>query len=88
MPEGLKLRRDSVEWRESDGELIAIDLRASEYISTNATGTRLWRALAEGTDREGLVRVLLDAYEVDEATAAADVDRYLATLRERGLLDG
>jgi hypothetical protein len=88
MPGELRLRRGAVEWREVDGELIAIDLDASEYISANATGVRLWRALAAGSDRGRLVRLLLDAYDVDEATAAADVDRYLVMLRERSLLDG
>jgi hypothetical protein len=83
----LKLRREAVEWREVDGEVLALDVGASEYLSTNRTGTRLWQALAAGSDRPALVAMLVDAFEVDDRTASQDVDRFVAALRRRDLLD-
>jgi Coenzyme PQQ synthesis protein D (PqqD) len=83
----LKLRREAVEWRESEGELLVLDIGASEYLSANATGGRLWQALAGGATREELVGMLVEAFQVDDRTAEADVDAFLAMLRERGLLE-
>jgi hypothetical protein len=47
----------------------------------------MWTALASGTTQEDLVASLVDAYGIDAGTASADVDVFLADLRERGLLD-
>lgn len=83
----LRLRRDDLAWRAVEDELIAIDVRDSSYLSANDSGLLLWRTLAEGTTREGLVAALTEQFDVDPATAGADVDAFLADLRERGLLD-
>lgn len=84
---GLRLRLDRLHWIEADGEVVALDESARVYLGANPTGAVLWQALAGGTTRAELVRVLLDEYDVDEATAGADVDRFLADLDERGLLE-
>jgi hypothetical protein len=84
----LKLRREAVEWREADDEVLVLDVGAGEYLATNATGARLWQALAEGSDREQLVAMLVESFDVDESAAASDVDGFLATVRDRGLLEG
>jgi hypothetical protein len=65
----------------------ALDEDAVEYVAANPTGARLWRALAAGTDRDTLVAGLVESFEVPQAAAAADVDRFLAELRKRGLLE-
>jgi Coenzyme PQQ synthesis protein D (PqqD) len=81
------LRRDEIAWREIDGEVIAVDLRSSTYLSTNGSGTTLWHALVAGTTRAGLADALVQTYSIDQATAERDVDAFLADLTERGLLD-
>jgi hypothetical protein len=87
MATGLKLRPEAIEWREVEGEVLVLDIDASEYLSVNPTGARVWEALAAGTTRAALVRMLVEAFRVDDATAEADLDAFLAGLRERGLLD-
>lgn len=84
----LRLNRDALEWREVEGELVALDVDAAEYIAANRAGATIWRKLAESATREELVAALVARFEVDETTAAGDVDRFVATLRERNLLDG
>lgn len=82
-----RLRDNDLTWMEVQGELVALDADASTYLSANDSGLTLWQALADGATREQLVAVLLDAYDVDEARAGADVDAFLADLRERGLVE-
>ena len=56
-------------------------------LSLNESGGLLWDVLACGADREELIAKLLDTYDIDRSTAEADVDTFVATLREAGILD-
>jgi hypothetical protein len=56
-------------------------------VRMNKTGAAIWNLIAEGRDREGIARGLLDRYDgVDYASALAEADRIIAILREKGLL--
>lgn len=83
----IRLRSSDVAWREIDGEVVLLDLKSSVYISVNAAGSVLWRLLAQGTTRDALIGELVSTFGIDGAIAAADVDAFLATCRERGLLE-
>lgn len=56
-------------------------------LTLNESGAILWRALEQGGDRDGLADALLAEYEVDRATALADVDAFLAKLKETGIAE-
>jgi len=84
----LRLRAADLHWREVEGEVVALDMADSEYLSINASGTPLWAALREGATRDELVSRLRERHDLDAATAERDVDAFLAQLRERGLLTG
>lgn len=83
----LRLRNADLAWRTVDDEMIAIDVRESTYLSANESGAVLWRALAEGTTADELTATLVEAYGIAADQAAADIDAFLAELRERNLLD-
>jgi hypothetical protein len=82
----LCLREDGLHWQEIDDEIVALDGQESVYLAVRGSGTVLWRLLAESTTRDGLVHGLVEKYGIDSPRAAADVDAFLATLNERGLL--
>ncbi|MBQ9604231.1 MAG: PqqD family protein [Firmicutes bacterium] len=63
----------------------AIDF--SGVITLNEVGAFLWRALENGADKDELLQKLTAEYEVDDATASADIDAFIARLREASLLD-
>jgi hypothetical protein len=86
MPQ-LKLRPTDVAWQEVDGEVVALDEREALYLAANPAGAILWRALANGTTHERLVTGLVAEFGIETDRASADVDAFLADLRERGLLD-
>lgn len=85
--QALRLRRERLEWRCVDGEVIAVDLDASQYLGVNEAAAPLWEALAAGTTRDELVSRLAGEYGLDEARAARDVDEFLAALSDCRLLD-
>ena len=82
----IRLRTDGLTWREIDDELVVLDVARSNYLATNDAGRLLWRSLASGTTRAELVRELSDTFALDQETAGADVDRFLAELRAQSLL--
>lgn len=82
-----KLRDDGVEWRELDGEIVAIDFGNSEYLSVNETGVAIWRALVAGATRDQLVTQLADAHDLEPDEAARDLDEFIGQLDERDLLE-
>jgi rhodanese-related sulfurtransferase len=81
-----RLRSDALEWREVDGEIVALDVRTAQYLAVNATGAALWPLLAEGATRQDLVAALVASFETDGDTAGRDVDAFVAMLREQDLL--
>lgn len=59
----------------------------TRVVAFNASALFLWNSLYEKDFATAdAVRLLLDTYEVDEPTATADAERWVATLRENGLL--
>jgi hypothetical protein len=82
----LCLRARDLHWREIGDEIVALDLRGAVYLSLQGSGAFLWRQLAESTTRDGLVQALVETYGIETTRAANDVDKFLATLNDRGLL--
>lgn len=83
----LRLRRDALDWRIVDDEVVMLDAEQSQYLATNASGTLLWRTLQDGATRAQLVEVLVARYAISEQQAATDSDVFVDELRARELLD-
>ena len=56
-------------------------------MTLNAVGAFVWKKLENGATKEELVDALLAEYEVDRQTASADIDRYIAKLREKNIIE-
>jgi hypothetical protein len=82
----LRLRDAALDWREIEGELVALDLSESRYLAINRTGKVLWSALAEGATRDELVERLEETFGIERTRAEQDVDAFTAELESRGLL--
>ena len=87
MSRRLRLREGAIEWRELEGEVVAVDTRKSVYLAVNRSGTVLWPALLDGASRDDLVSQLARAYELDRGAAEADVDAFIRVLDEQDLLE-
>ncbi|MGP0036368.1 MAG: PqqD family protein [Solirubrobacteraceae bacterium] len=83
----LSLREQDLDWREIADEIVALDGQGGEYLAVRGSGAILWRLLAQSTTRVGLVQALVETYGIDATLAGDDVNEFLATLHERGLLN-
>jgi hypothetical protein len=83
----LHLRENLLEWREVDGEVIALEHERSVYLAANRSGTVLWRALNSGATEPQLAALLEEQYGLEPERARADVAAFLADLDARGLLE-
>ncbi len=56
-------------------------------VRLNETGAFLWNCMAErDCTEEDLTNAILETYDIDRETAAADVHRVVETLRENNIL--
>lgn len=69
------------------GRALILDPRVDELQRLNDVGSFIWARIAERRfDRDGLLAAVLEAFEVDRATAAADLDGLLSEMRARSLI--
>lgn len=84
--------KEGFELREICGEQIILshgveNIDFTKIISLNETAAFLWNeAVGKDFDEDMLVGTLLEAYEVDEETARADVRNIVDQWRQAGLL--
>ena len=83
----LRLRTEDLEWREMDGELVALEGERSLYLAANPAATLLWQRLADGASPQELSDALVDSYGIESAVAERDVDAFLDQARRFDLLD-
>ena len=70
--------------------VVAIGAEAKKHnvmITLNETGSLLWEKLSEGADEKALVDAILEVYDIDEATAKADVLKFIDKVKTEGLLE-
>ena len=82
----IRVRDGAAVWRRIDDETVILALDTSMYLGLNETGTELWPHLLEGATRRDLVTRLMDAFEVDDERATADVDSFIQQCRRHHLL--
>lgn len=69
--------------------VVAVGAEAKKHnvmITLNETGALLWEKLSGGCDKKGLVDAILEVYDIDEATAAADVEKFINKVNTEGLI--
>lgn len=86
----MKLNQDLIR-RNIAGEhiLIPVGETAKDYngiFVMSPVADRIWELLEQGKDTEELFPILLDEYDVDESTLKADLNEFITTLTNNGLL--
>lgn len=76
-------------WRVIDGEVVILRIKTTTYYSLDEVGSFIWRTMEDAPrSRAELLDRLTTEYEVDRATAAADLDELFADLvREELVLE-
>ncbi len=68
------------------GALLLLDTGRGLIFKANSTGARIWQGLVEGQSIPALAQQLSEQYGVAPERTARDIDRFLADLRDNGLL--
>lgn len=56
-------------------------------ISLSESGALLWEKLTEGAEKEELLSVLLENYEIDRKTACSDLEEFIKGLQKQGVME-
>lgn len=83
----VRLRGVDLAWREIDGDLVILDLRESKYLTSNASGAVLMKALTEERTEAELAQCLMDACSIPAEQARRDVQSFVEALATGGLLE-
>jgi len=70
--------------------VVPIGERVIEFkgiMTLNNTGSFIWNCLTNDISYSQLLSSILDEYEIDEATAKADLDEFLNAARGSGVLE-
>lgn len=55
-------------------------------VHLNETGAFLWKQLEHENTQEGLLKALLDTYEISEEQAKKDIEAFIGQLRKEALI--
>ena len=69
-----------------DGETLIIDMVTGSYFSCIGASSLAWTALTRGASIDATARAISASFEVDDATAAQDAQRFVDALRAEELL--
>lgn len=83
----VRLRRGRVLWRQVTGGVLIRRPGTDSPVRLTGSGEAMWRELGEPISRDVLVERLVAAHLGDPLAVAEDVDRTLAELVGRGLVD-
>jgi hypothetical protein len=73
--------------RTVDRELVLLNLDNEEYYGLDETGAAVWAALDSAPTIGAAVDQLLEQFDVEREVLAGDVERLLAELDARGLVE-
>lgn len=62
-------------------------LELNGMIKINESGALVWRLLEKGSSQEEIIAAFLEEYEVDEVTAAQEVETFIKTLEDANVLE-
>jgi hypothetical protein len=72
--------------RKIDNEIFIYDRDRTLIHTFNDTGAFLWNLLEQGFGKEAMTKRMTDEYEIDEQSAASDIESFLDTIRTLGLV--
>jgi hypothetical protein len=81
----MKIRK-GLAYRRVAGELFVVDAAKARLHELNGTAAFVWDGLAKGKSPAAIATGIAAEFETDEATALADVKKFITELAAAGLL--
>lgn len=79
-------RRSGLMTADMNGSAVMMDIMTGKYYNLGEVGGRIWEILEEPMTVAALVNKLTDEYDVSVEQCRTDIEPFLNTLLERGLL--
>ena len=79
-------RREGLMTADMNGSAVMMDIMTGKYYNLGEIGGRIWELLEEPLTLTALVDKLTAEYDVSAKQCRADIEPFLNTLLERGLL--
>ena len=79
-------RPDQLSETAIDDEIVVMSLDCGTFFSLTGTGRTIWELLDRYPERAALLTALARAYDQDEAAIAAELDEFVASLSQAGLV--
>ena len=79
-------RRMGLMTADMNGSAVMMDIMSGKYYNLGEVGGRIWELLEEPMTVNALVQKLTAEYDVSAAQCRADIEPFLNTLLDRGLL--
>jgi hypothetical protein len=77
---------DTILSTELQKEGVLLNLETGEYFGLDEVGMDMWKILGSSDSVEAARTVLIEQYEVSEEVLTHDLDQFITTLAERGLV--
>ena len=75
-----------ITWQDVDGELALFDERDDRYHVLNDTAAAIWRGIAAGMEKTGLIDQIAAGFQVGPGEIIADIDAFIGAATAQGLL--
>jgi len=77
---------DDIVYRELDGSIVTLSLATGEYVELDLVGTRFWQLIEQDGRQSSVREGLLASFDIDEDTCDQELNAFLATLLDKGLI--
>lgn len=78
----------AVGWRKVDERVVVADVSSGSAFIFEDIEAFIWQLIAEGMCKSEIAQEICATYEVERATAEADLAIFIEQLAEAGLIDG
>lgn len=76
-----------VQWTVASDGVVVIQILPGEELRLNAVGSLIWTLVARGAGEAEIAGEIVREFDVDPATAAGELDEFLAELEDQLLLE-
>jgi hypothetical protein len=77
---------DDVLFQELQGEAVLLNLQTGVYLGLDKVGTRVWQLMGQNEVLSGVLKGMLQEYEVTEERCSQDLLDLVAKMQEQGLV--
>lgn len=78
---------EDVVFRDLQGEMVLLNLKSGVYFGLDPMGTQIWQLIQEHQFLHNVLQAVVEEYEVTESRCQQDLLRFVAAVRENGLVD-